>query len=130
MLIVTIKNLHYDTLITSYKYNKNKNLINQKIEEIRIDKKFEEHSWHGNLDSAFVHRNDKEIPRYDTSIISYKYDKKGNPINQLYINSRGEIGETVTTLYSGKQKTLTLALRRRETLSLKLPMQKMEIYEL
>ena len=43
--------------INQYKCNSE----NQKIEEIRIRKKFEEHPWDGNLDSAVAHRNDKEL---------------------------------------------------------------------
>ena len=76
---------------------------NQKIEEMEIRKKFEEKPADWNLDSTLAHRNDKI--HYDTSIISYQFDTEGNEITKIYRNSHREVTETITTLFSGKQKT-------------------------
>lgn len=86
---------------------------NQKIEEIKIQKGFEEHPEGWNLDSSVAHHGDKIIPHYDTSIISYQYDKNGKPINKIYKNSSLEIVETVTTLYSDNQKMLTFGINEK-----------------
>lgn len=92
---------------------------NRKTEEIRIQKSFEERPEGWNLDSAVAHHDDKIMPHYDTSIISYQYDTKGNQINQFYRNSSREITETLTTLFSDRQKTLTFGINSRgDTVSL------------
>lgn len=86
---------------------------NQKIEEMKIQKGVEEHPEGWNLDSAVAHHGDKTIPHYDTSIISYQYDKNGKLLNKIYRNSNHEIVETITTLYSGNQKTLTYGINEK-----------------
>lgn len=92
---------------------------NKKIEEMTIQKGFEETPEGWNLDSAVAHHGDKKIPHYDTSIISYQYDTKGNSINKIYKNSSYEIVETFTTLYSNNQKTLTYGINEKgDTISI------------
>lgn len=114
-----------------YKYDTNNNLVlmtekfenivskiikntyndkNQKIEEMKIQKRFEETPEGWNLDSALAHHNDKKIISYDTSIISYQFDAEGNEINKVYRNPSREITETLTTLFSDKQKTQTFGV--------------------
>lgn len=83
---------------------------NQKTEEITIQKKFEERPEGWNLDSAVAHHGDKIIPHYDTTIISYQYDKNGKLLNKIYRNSNREIVETITTLYSDNKKILTYGI--------------------
>ena len=85
---------------------------NQKIEEMNIQKTVEETPEGWNLDSAIAHHNDKKTPHYDTSIISYQYDIKGNTINKIYKNSNREIVETITTIYSGNKKKVSYGINQ------------------
>ena len=86
---------------------------NQKIEEIKIQKRFEEHAEGGNLDSAIAHQGDRKNPSYDTSIILYRYDVKGNLTDKIYKNSTHYV-----TLYSHNKKTLIYGInQKRDTIS-------------
>ncbi len=87
-------------------YNSN----NQKIQETTIQKSLEDIPKNWNLDSAVAHHNDKQAPHYDTSIIGFEYDIKGKLTKQFYKNSNKEIVETLTTLFSNRQKTLTFGI--------------------
>jgi hypothetical protein len=109
LVVVTEKSENVVSKIIRNTYNDK----NQKMEEMKIQKGFEEHPEGWNLDSAVAHHGDKIIPHYDTSIISYQYDTKGNPINKIYKNSNRDIVETVTTLYSDSQKTLTYGINEK-----------------
>lgn len=85
---------------------------NQKIEEMNIQKRLDETPEGWNLDSAIAHHGDKKTPHYDTSIISYQYDIKGNIINKIYKNSNRDIVETITTIYSGNKKKVSYGINQ------------------
>ena len=103
----------FETIITKIVKN-TYNDKNQKIEEMEILKKAEEHPEGWNLDSAIAHYGDKKNPSYDTSIISYQYDTKGNMTNMMYKNSTSYI-----TLYSDNKKILTYGITEKgDTISI------------
>ena len=87
-------------------YNNN----NQKIKETIIWLSPEALLKDLNLDTTIALHNNKQVSRYDTSSSEFEYDSKGNLIKQFYKNSSNDIVETLTTLFSGNQKTFTFGI--------------------
>lgn len=100
-VLITEKNKNTISKIVKNTYNSK----NQKTEEIDIQKKPTDTPSNWNIDSAVAHDEDKIIPSYDTSIISYEYDANGNQITKIYKNVSRDIVEKITTLFSGNNKT-------------------------
>jgi hypothetical protein len=115
LVLTTSKSGNVIDKIVKTSYNDN----NQKLEEVIIRKKFDSKPKDWNLDSLIMHESDKKTPYYDTSIISYQYDLKGKLGKQFYKQSNQEIGETLTTLYSGITKTYTYGINfKNDTVSI------------
>ncbi|MEO7048805.1 MAG: hypothetical protein ABI091_26120 [Ferruginibacter sp.] len=105
-VIITEKNKNIISKIVKNTYNSK----DQKTEEIDIQKKLPYRPSNWTLDSAVAHDNDKIIPRYDTSIISYEYDANGNQITKIYKNANRVIREKIIILFSGNKKTASYGI--------------------
>src|SRR4030095_10188861 len=79
--------------VTKRKFNE----LNQKIEEVTIQE---------NIDRF----PNQQPVRYDTSSVSFHYDIHGNLVKEFYRDNKHEIVETLTTIFSGNQKTLTYGI--------------------
>lgn len=98
------------TSITKYIYNN----LNQEIKKIEILKALEPYPKNWNFDSAVAHHNDKKShPRYDTSVIKSSYDNQGNLTRQAYCRADEIPVETLLTLYSNGQKSITYGISPR-----------------
>jgi len=62
------------------------------------------------LDSTVIRRNDKRQFQFDTSIITFEYDTKGNEIRSSVYDTKGMVQETTVTQYSGSEKTFSFSL--------------------